>query len=594
MHLCRVQIRNFRNFAALDVALDGNVVMIGENRIGKSNFIFALRLVLDSSLPDSARQLSISDIWDGHDFTMEPQVEVHLDFTNFDDDPNLLTLLTDYRLADDHNISRLSYIYRKKDDVTGLPLSEADFEFRVFGGGDETRSIRNEVRRRICLDVLYALRDAEGELATWRSSPLRPLIDEAISQVPDADLTAIADEMNAVTTRVTGLSPIAGVETRLRTDIAQLAGPKQDIRAKLGFTPSDPLRLFRSIRLLIDDGKRGIADASVGSANLVFLTLKLSEFAWRRQKNERNYTIVCIEEPEAHLHPHLQRSVFRKLFTEEVDEPRGLFLTTHSPNIASVAPLKSVVLLKTVEAEGTKAFSLARLALPANEIKDLQRYLDVTRAELLFSRAVLFVEGDSEEALIPVFARSSGVDFDELGISVCNVGGVNFSPYVKLATALDLPFAVITDWDSMEGGRPPLGRKRALDLIQDIQTVCGIDVFEPAERAALEANDEELRRVSATYGIFLNNNTLEIELARTSTLIMPLLSVLEAEEFGAIRRDRLERWKADPKTVDTEQLMSMVASIGKGRLAGRLAAQEIRLEAPEYIRTAISYVHSNA
>lgn len=264
MHLCRVQIRNFRNFAALDVALDGNVVMIGENRIGKSNFIFALRLVLDASLPDSARQLSLSDIWDGHDFGIEPQVEVHLDFTNFDDDPNLLTLLTDYRLAEDHNVSRLSYIYRKKDDVTGLPLSEADFEFKVFGGGDETRSIRNDVRRRICLDVLHALRDAESELGTWRSSPLRPLIDDAISQVPEANLTAIAAEMNAVTTRVTALPPIADVETRLRTNIAQLAGPKQDIQAKLGFTPTDPLRLFRSIRLLIDDGKRGIADASVG------------------------------------------------------------------------------------------------------------------------------------------------------------------------------------------------------------------------------------------------------------------------------------------------------------------------------------------
>ncbi len=35
--------------------------MVGENRVGKSNFIFALRLV-----PDSARQLKLSDIWDGH------------------------------------------------------------------------------------------------------------------------------------------------------------------------------------------------------------------------------------------------------------------------------------------------------------------------------------------------------------------------------------------------------------------------------------------------------------------------------------------------------------------------------------------------
>ena len=36
--------------------------MVGENRVGKSNVIFSLRLV-----PDSVRQLKLSDIWDGHD-----------------------------------------------------------------------------------------------------------------------------------------------------------------------------------------------------------------------------------------------------------------------------------------------------------------------------------------------------------------------------------------------------------------------------------------------------------------------------------------------------------------------------------------------
>ncbi len=42
--------------------LPTNIVMVGENRVGKNNVIFSLRLV-----PDSARQLKLSDIWDGHD-----------------------------------------------------------------------------------------------------------------------------------------------------------------------------------------------------------------------------------------------------------------------------------------------------------------------------------------------------------------------------------------------------------------------------------------------------------------------------------------------------------------------------------------------
>ena len=64
MHLSRIKIENFRNFSLLDVQLSGNVVVVGENRVGKSNLLYALRLILDASLPDAARQLSVGDFWD--------------------------------------------------------------------------------------------------------------------------------------------------------------------------------------------------------------------------------------------------------------------------------------------------------------------------------------------------------------------------------------------------------------------------------------------------------------------------------------------------------------------------------------------------
>ena len=47
MHLSRIQIKNFRNFQDLDVALGGNLVIVGENRVGKSNLLYALRLIFD-------------------------------------------------------------------------------------------------------------------------------------------------------------------------------------------------------------------------------------------------------------------------------------------------------------------------------------------------------------------------------------------------------------------------------------------------------------------------------------------------------------------------------------------------------------------
>ncbi len=595
LHLSRVQIRNFRNFAVLDVPLHSNVVVVGENRVGKSNFIFALRLVLDTSLPDSARQLKLSDIWDGYVDSSEteddgPQVEIHVDFSDFETDDNLTALLTDYRLAEDHRIARLSYVFRKKDDVECRPTSEADFEFKIFGGGDETRSISSQVRRRICLDVLHALRDAESDLATWRSSPLRPLLEDAISRVPEGDLEAVAEVFNDATSQMAGLAPIRELEDDLRSQMADLAGANQDIRAKLGFAPTDPLRLFRAIRVFIDDGKRPMSEASVGSANLALLTLKLAEFAWRRQKNERDFTLIAVEEPEAHLHPHLQRNVFGTLFGESEQNGHSLILTTHSPNIASVAPLHSIVLLKEEAGGGTKAYSLANLSLEPEELKDLQRYLDTTRAEVLFSRGVIFVEGDAEASLLPVFADSLGYDLDRLGISICNIGGTNFSPYARLAAALSIPFAVVTDWDPRADGKKAYGWNRSLNLIQAIREARGHKPLSIAATTKLKKDETGTRAVAGRHGIFLNLDTLETEIASTPSLVEPLLDVLLEQEFGQRLKQRIKEWQEDDSKIDGPQLMLMIGYVSKGRFAQRLAEEVSDLEPPDYIKRAIEHV----
>jgi putative ATP-dependent endonuclease of OLD family len=52
MKLTRIQIENFRNFHRIDVVLDGSIVLVGENSVGKSNLLYALRLIFDPTLPD--------------------------------------------------------------------------------------------------------------------------------------------------------------------------------------------------------------------------------------------------------------------------------------------------------------------------------------------------------------------------------------------------------------------------------------------------------------------------------------------------------------------------------------------------------------
>ncbi|RVM16480.1 ATP-dependent nuclease [Sinorhizobium meliloti] len=588
MRLSKLSIRNFRNFQSVDIPLAGNVVLLGQNRVGKSNLLFAIQLILDPTLPDSARQLKLTDFWDGGPADFSAPIEVHLELSDFATDMALTAILTDFRASHDPTIAQLSYVFRKKPEVTGAPQSSADCEFIVFGGGDETRSLPSRVRRRIAIELLDALRDAEGQLGNWRSSPLRPLLEDAVSGVSRTDIDAVAAELDKATKTLETFPTIKTLEDELRSGILLLSGKAHDIDARLRFAPADPLRLFRAIAMFIDNGKRGIGDASLGSANVALLALKLAEFSWRRKKNERNFSLLCIEEPEAHLHPQLQRSVFKKLLGN-IDASQAMIVTSHSPTLAAVTPLRSIVQLKK-QAGSTQAYSLANLPVTSDEIDDLENYLDATRAELLFAQGVIFVEGDAEEALLPTFASSLSHSLDELGITVCNVGGVNFRPYVKLAEALKLPYCVITDWDPLDGSKPPLGRKRTLDLWQDMLTIRGQPLLTPPQLAKWEAMDHAAFSVDAAKTrVFLNDQTFEVSVANTPALLHPLLDILGQQDFGSVRTARIAAWRGGA-AVDAAQLLAMIASIGKGRLGARLAKKAVGLKPPTYIESAITSV----
>lgn len=605
MYLSRIKIQNFRNFCDLDVALSGNVVIVGENRVGKSNLLFGLRLILDPSLPDSSRQLGLSDFWDGlASIGADTTVTISVEIKDFEDDLDVLAVLTDYRLDDDPETVRLTYQLRAQPGLEHAPASDDDFSFVCFGGEDEAKRFGHDLRRRVTMDLLPALRDAEGDLAAWRRSPLRPLVEDAFVGIDKAALEAISEKIADASAAAIDFDEVKSLESNIGELFLAMAGSKQDVQPSLGFTATDASRINRQIRLLIDEGRRGVADASLGSANLIFLTLKLLELQRLIVNNKRDHSLLAIEEPEAHLHPHVQRLVYKHLFETivegdadnsddeddeaEVDNPLSVILTTHSPHIASVAPLESLLLLRSLADEGTKGYSTAAAGFTATETEDLARYLDVTRAEMVFARGVILVEGDAERFLVPAFAEEMEISLDEHGVSVCSVAGTNFQPYVKLLCALGIPFAVITDYDEVDD--TPLAYNRALKLVRTIdQARGGADTAGLIKAIKDKKTWGEAFAEIRKFSIFVNWGTLETELFE-GDYAKEMIDTLLEHNFSDARKAMLDAWVADPKSYDPEELLKMIEQLGKGRYAQRLAARVPSKLVPDYIADAINHV----
>ncbi|MGV9706283.1 ATP-dependent nuclease [Streptomyces sp. NPDC003483] len=576
MRISRIAIENYRNFRKFTIdPFPASAVIVGENGVGKSNLLRAIRLVLDPDLPDSARKLRKEDISEHSTSTWEDgvTVRVEIDLTDFDGYRNAESALDGCIINFSPLTARITYIFKPLVGAVPGQLTREDYGYEIVGGEQERKDAKY-LRRDIAYTVLPALRDAVGDLSRWRDSPLQDLLDARPPQ--RSALEAAAGEISTAMDSLATSEELRKISSDLTNRLTKMAGPRMDTTPTFGFASSDPDKLLRSLRLFVDTSRnRSIADTSTGAANVIYLALLLERLQSKQDTDSVLQPLLAVEEPEAHLHPVLQRQIFSYLLHSEP----SLMVTTHSPHIAAVAQLDSLVLLRKSSGGDTVPFYTAGVGFQGAIRQDLERYLDVSRAEILFCSAVILVEGAAETYLIPEIARSLGFDLDMYGVIVVSVAGTDFAPYRTLLgeTSLNVPHVIITDGDptNKKGEYIHLGPKRAAKL-QDAARPRGA-VKEVDKLAAFGKDFATLPfRCKATEDdIFIGPKTLEVDLVGllSSELVSAHNELDVSQKLQAQMCDAVQAIKdGNGGDQEEQELLRRINYVSKGRYAQRLAA----------------------
>jgi putative ATP-dependent endonuclease of OLD family len=322
---------------------------------------------------------------------------------------------------------------------------------------------------KIGFQLLDALRDADRELFAG-SNPLLKLI---LTQIRDTGKTKDEKEKKKLEFRT--LAGQLGQHLRTRVSLDPILTFVTDTGAMEGGKPTlkDDIAeddILAALRLYVEAEGLSIPaeNNGMGYNNLIYISLVLATIDHaadpaKTGPNATSFPVLCIEEPEAHLHPALQYKLLKHVQERVTPTKRArqVFITTHSTHITSAVDLDNITCF-TIAPGGKHHIAYPARCFP--ETKEgaaskayVERYLDATKSNLLFAKGIIFVEGLAELLLVPLFADQLDCSLATHHVAVINVGGSTFQHFLPLfgggltpeqaELALRRPVACLVDAD---------------------------------------------------------------------------------------------------------------------------------------------------
>lgn len=430
----KVKLEGFRNFRKATIRFTDKTLIIGGNDVGKTNLLYGIRLLLDKSLSDGDIEPEVTDFFIDNNGTQAESFSIKIYFSNISEDAVLSVLKGS---VSDESKTVIAFTADRRT---------LDYKISIGCSDDELESIPSRFYlKQLNLRYVKSRRDLHKFIQIEKRKLLKQSKENLGGEdleCDEAEMASISLKLNEINEKVAELNYVKDATSVVNEELKKLSYTNDNYSVHLDTGAIKVNQFIENLELGASTSGSKLMLGGDGRNNQILLALWKAK-SQREFDPEHEVTLYCVEEPEAHLHPHQQRKLADYLIH---DLPGQTIITSHSPQITERYKPDSIVRILSTANASVAAKGGCSTCI-SNAWDNLGYRMSILPAEAFFSSCVFLVEGPSEKLFYEELAIQLNIDLDFHNISILSVDGIQFKVYCQILDAMEIPWVLRTDND---------------------------------------------------------------------------------------------------------------------------------------------------